>query len=134
MEFIHRLLAKRFSYFESVSGFILWPLWIVVIFAMMVSLSFIEGTAAKIVEHILVAVFFVSYAGITSARYFARKKWMPTSPLIVQFSSKAWFNSIISIFKIVNHWITLIFVHLILAMAVLYFIAQIFMPFLIRDI
>ena len=128
MEFIPRLLAKRFSYFESVSGFILWPLWIVVIFTMMVSLPFIEGTASKIVEHIMVSFFLVSYAGITSARYFARKKWMPTSPLIVQFSSKAWFNSINSIFKIINHWITLIFVHLILAMTVLYITAPVIAP------
>ncbi|EAQ67562.1 hypothetical protein MED121_16584 [Marinomonas sp. MED121] len=95
---------------------------------MMVSLPFIEGTASKIVEPIMVAFFLVSYAGITSARYFARKKWMPTSPLIVQFSSKAWFNSINSIFKIINHWITLIFVHLILAMTVLYITAPVIAP------
>ncbi|KJZ10517.1 hypothetical protein TW85_19915 [Marinomonas sp. S3726] len=128
MEFIPRLLAKRFSYFESVSGFILWPLWFVVIFAMMVSLAFVNEETSDTLGPFVIAFFLISLAGITSARHFARKAWVPTNPLIVQFTSKAWFNSIISILGLVSNWSTLVFVHVLLAMTVFYITAPVIAP------
>lgn len=123
MEFFPRFLALKFIYFESIS---IPKLFLLLFgaFAVTAIISTLVGEyIASILTPIMGSLILLAFAGAVSAQHFARKPWVPTSPLIVQLTSKTWFNSILSLLSSLRHWGVLLFVNLALIMVVFIIIA-----------
>jgi hypothetical protein len=118
VEFIPKFLAQKFSYFESISV----PKFFLLFFgsgAVLMIVSTFGEFFATVLAPILASLIFLAFAGIASAQHYARKPYIPTSPLIVQFTSKAWFNTILSVLSCIRHWGVILFIHLVVFMVVL---------------
>ena len=118
VEFIPKYFAQKFSFFESVSI----PKFFLLFFCVFFLISFILMQLGEPTANILAPIFgsliFIGFAGFVSVQHFSRKPWVPTSPLIVQFTSKAWFNSFLSLLSLIRHWGVLVFVNVAVVMIV----------------
>ena len=118
MEFIQKYLAQKFSFFESVSI----PTFFLLLFGMFFLAAFISmqlgESTANILAPIWVSLIFVCFAGFVSVQHYSRKPWVPASPLIVQFTSKPWFNSFLSFLSLIRHWDVLVFVNVAVVMVI----------------
>ena len=83
----------------------------------------------NILAPILVSLIFICFASFVSVQHFSRKPWVPTSPLIVQFTSQAWFNSLLTILSIIRHWSVLTFVNIAVVMVLVINVVAIIQAF-----
>ncbi|MBH0075341.1 hypothetical protein I6F48_07110 [Pseudoalteromonas sp. SWYJ118] len=129
MEFIPRYLAQKFSFFESISI----PKFFLLFFSAFFITAFISMQLGEhvvnILAPILVSLIFICFASFVSVQHFSRKPWVPTSPLIVQFTSQAWFNSLLTILSIIRHWSVLTFVNIAVVMVLVINVVAIIQAF-----
>ena len=125
MEYIPRYLARKFSFFESISMPKFFLLFFGTFFITAIISTYLGEGVANIIMPIVGVLIFIAYAGFVSAQHFSvpKKPWIPSSPLIVQFTSRAWFNSIISLLSLIRHWGVLVFVNLVVVIVVFIIVA-----------
>jgi len=119
MEFIPRYFARKFRFFESVSMLKFFLLF----FGAFIITTFVSLQLGEFANNILMSLVSslmpICFAGFVSTRHFSKKVWVPTSPLIVQFSSQPWFNAILSVLSTLRHWVVLLFVNVTVVMVLL---------------
>lgn len=119
MEFIPRYLAQRFSFFEGISTLKFFILFFGGFFVTAIIPILLSKNIATFISIITITVILINFAGFISVKHFSRKTWIPSNPLIVQWASQTWFNSILSLFSVIRHWGILIFVHILIVMILL---------------
>ena len=118
VEFIPKLLARKFDYFKLISV----PKFFLLFFctgAVLILISTLGEIFATVFAPVLASLMFLAFAGITSAQHYAREPYIPTNPLVVQFTSRTWFNKLLSILSCVRHWGIISFIYLIVLAVVL---------------
>ena len=129
MEFIPKYLAQKFSFFAEISILKFFILFFGSFFIIAIASTLLSERAASFVAPIIGAVIIISFAGFISAQHFSRKAWIPSSPLIVQFTSQPWFNSVLSLLSVIRNFGTLIFIHILMAMFLFIIVAPIVQAF-----
>jgi hypothetical protein len=125
VEFIPKYLAKKFNFFESISV----PKFFLLFFGAFFIIAIISTLLGEYISNILAPVFgslvLICFAAFVSAQHFSRKPWIPSSPLIVQFTSQGWFNSMLSLLSFARHWAVLFFVNIAMIMVLFINVAAI---------
>jgi hypothetical protein len=125
VEFIPKYLAQKFNFFESISV----PKFFLLFFGAFIIIAIISTLLGEYIANILAPIFgsliLICFAGFMSAQHFSRKPWIPSSPLIVQFTSQTWFNYVLSLLSFVRHWGVLVFVNVAMIMVLFINVAAI---------
>jgi len=111
VEFSPRYLAKKFVYFESISILKFALLYFGLALLIVIISSLLGERISNTLAPLNGSILLIFLAGVVSAKHFARKAWIPTSPVLVQFTSKAWFNSLLSVLNLCYHWFVLLFIY-----------------------
>jgi hypothetical protein len=129
VEFFPRYLAKKFGYFESISILKFALLYFGFALLSVIISSLLGERISNALAPLNGSILLIFFAGVVSAKHFARKAWIPTSPVLVQFTSKAWFNSLLSVLNLCYHWFVLLFVHALFVMVAFLLITSALEPF-----
>jgi len=123
VEYFPRYLAKKFVYFESISILKFALLYFgLALLSVMIS-SLLGDRISNALAPINGSILLIFFAGVVSAKHFVRKAWIPTSPVLMQFTSKTWFNSLLSVLSLCYHWLVLLFIHAVFVMVAFLLIA-----------
>ncbi|MDA0130592.1 hypothetical protein OH458_21240 [Vibrio sp. MarTm2] len=88
MDYLPKLLAKKFGYFSELSIFRIWG----IVFGLMLSLSLITPLVASLSELLIApmfSVFMLFVVGVMSAKFYARKAVIFTDPLAVKVAASS---------------------------------------------
>ena len=119
MEYIPKLLAQKFKVFEGVSILKFLFLFFLAFIVIAIISNSIGGVISGLLTSFGLACMLTVFAGFISTQHFTRKPWNPTSPIVVQFSSKTWFNNCLSLLAALRRYGELTFINLLVVMSVI---------------